>query len=363
MRVTAFAPYPPEGPSTRFRLTQLAAPLSERGLDLRVLPFVTADLYPLLRRRGAVRKVSLLVGGLGRRAREIAAVSPDGVALVHRELAPLLNRALLRRLRGTGAPLVFDFDDAVYLPSPGAHPLLGPLRHPEAVTRAFCRAAAAVMAGNEHLAAWAREARGGGPGVHVVPTVVDTDRFRPRPADERAPGPPRVGWVGSHTSLPYLEALDPVLEDLRAHRRFDLVVVANRAPRMRAEHTFVPWTPEGEVDQVRGLDVGLYPLPDDPWARGKCGFKAIQYMACGVPVVASPVGVLRDLVSPGETGFLADGPGAWKEGVARLLDDAAGRRAMGARGRERVVRSYSLASQVDAVAGILSQARETGGRR
>lgn len=357
--MTAYAPFPATAPSTRYRLAQLAGPLEAVGIELALAPFVPGQAYADLYARGVLRKASMLARGLARRLREIEADDAD-LALVHRELAPAFNRLLLRRLLRRDRPLVFDFDDAVYLDVPGGHPLLRPLRRPGADTRRLCRAATEVMAGNEHLAEWAREVRGSRERVHVVPTVVDTDRFRPAPRDAAAGALPIVGWVGTHTSLPYLEALEPMLAQARERRPFRLMVVANRPPRLRLEHEFVAWTPETEVERVQRLDVGLYPLPDDAWTRGKCGFKAIQYMACGVPVVASPVGMLQDLVTPGETGFLPMDAGAWEEGLIRLLDDEAARRDMGERARERVVRDYSVASQVDRVAGILRMA--VGGR-
>ena len=359
MRVTAYAPIPATGPSTRYRLAQLAGPLAERGVRLRIDPFFDEEAQARAYGRGIVAKAALLGGGLVRRVRTVGGADAD-VALVHRELAPALNGLLLRRLAGSGRPMVFDFDDAIWLRAPGGDPLVRLVRRPEAATAAFCRAAVAVMAGNEHLARWAREARGGPEGVHVVPTVVDTDRFRPGSAGRGRGGPPVVGWVGSHTTLPYLEALDPVLARVRARSPFRLVVVADRPPTLRTEHEFVAWTPEREVESVRELDVGLYPLPDDPWTRGKCGFKAIQYMACGVPVVASPVGVLQDLVTPGETGFLAADDDAWEAALERLLGDPAARRGLGARARERVVAGWSVAAVIDGVAAILRSAAATG---
>lgn len=424
VRVMAFAPYPETAPSTGYRLAQFREPLARFGIRLEILPFVGPEDYSTLYEARAARKVGVLVAGLRRRFEELARVAAGAdVAVVHRELAPLLNRALLGRLLRSGVPYLFDFDDAVYLPPRGGDPLLRLLRRPRADSALLCRHAACVLAGNGHLAAFARaargaglgggvgvgvgldvevkgegetagegEGRGGGGGVIVFPTVVDTERFRPPErvvgdgggggqvvervrggeAEElgvRPVGPARavgrvpvVGWVGTHTTLPYLTNLYPVLEEVGRRLRFRLFVVANRCPPAPGgvEMEFAAWRKEEEVSYFHAMDVGLYPLVEDAWAVGKCGLKAIQYLACGVPCVASPVGVLPEMVRAGETGLLARTAGEWVDALERLLADGELRARMGAAGRALVVERYSVQAVVGTLVGVL---KGVGSRR
>lgn len=366
-RVLALAPYPPLAPSTRYRLVQLVAPLESRGVRMTVRTFLDDEARAALGRGGWSAAAALL--GRAREFREtVASAAGYDAVLVQRGLSPLLDRWFLRGLRESGRPLLYDFDDAVYLPQEGGRGWLERIRRPRATTAAFCRSASVVLPGNEHLAAFAREVRGpsgggGAPGgaVRVLPSVVDTTRFRP-PAGGRTGGTPTLGWVGSDSSLAYLEALAPALRDLQARLPSRLLVVAGaRRPHLPGvDYTFERWRPEDEVRYFQELDVGLYPLDDTPWSRGKCGFKAIQYLACGAPCVAAPVGVLREIVRPGDTGFHATSPEEWTEACTGLLGDAAARRRMGAAGRALVEEAYSTEVAVATLGDALEGALDTG---
>ena len=217
-----------------------------------------------------------------------------------------------------------------------------------------------MIAGNEFLADYARRYNDA---VHVIPTCVDTTKFIPRADDRRGAAVPVIGWIGTPTTAPYLQALQSVLQEVARTHRFVLRVCGAGSPLVIPGVTIeqMPWTLDSEVALFNTCDIGVYPLTDDEWARGKCGFKAIQFMACGVPVVAAPVGVNRDIVEDGVNGLLASTPAEWVEKLRRLIDDPALRATLGRAGRGTIEERYSLnvnaPKMVDAVLDTVDRVR------
>lgn len=346
-KIVAFVPHPPSAPSVRFRVAQFQEPLRARGIDLVLFSFLEESEYQLVYRPdvGMPRKAQVLFRGIRRRLGCLRKIQAVHLALVHRELAPIFDGWLLAALQRHGIPLVFDFDDAVFLPPQGGNRWLGLFRRPRRATARLIRSSVLVLAGNAFLARFAEEVLGGSGGVERFPTVLDTSYFTPGPpGDGGGNGLPVVGWVGTHTTLPYLQAIYGPLRAAARSVPFHLVVVSNRPPPPPEglSYEFRPWSQGREVEDLRSFRIGLYPLPDDPWSRGKCGFKALQYMACGVPVIASPVGVLSEIVSHGVTGLHAEGDREWVGGLVALLQDRDLRRRLVDAGRRRVVERYSL---------------------
>lgn len=301
----------------RYRLAALRPPLAAAGhaLSLRPLP------------RNWVGRLTL-GRDLGR---------ADAVIL-QRKLLPRVSLALLRR---RVKRLIFDFDDAVWLrDSYSAKGFDDPRRARR--FRAVCAASDLIVAGNEYLAA---EARRWAPAdrVVVVPTCVDVAKYPPP-----APKPERAGvqlvWVGSSSTLKGLERFLPILTRVGAAvPGVRLKLVCDRfidVPGLPVDRC--PWTEATEAAEIAAADVGIGLVPDDPWSRGKCGLKVLQYQAAGLPVVANPVGVHADFVRDGETGFRATTAEQWADAVGRLARDAALRRRLGAAGRAQVERDYSV---------------------
>ena len=307
--------------STRYRLLAHLPAFAEAGFDTEVR-------YPLsLGRTGPLRRYWRL-RDLWRDASNVR--RPGELLFVQRKTYPPFFAG---RLPGCGRPIVFDMDDALYLPPPGFASAERYRRNFDATVQV----ADLVLVGSRELATQLPHER-----HELLPTPVDTERFAP---ERHAPATgPVAGWVGYSGNLPYLEALaEPLLEVARRHEGFRLIVVADREPRLPGiEVEFRRWSLETEVSCFDGIGVGLMPLDDTPWARGKCAFKAIQYMALGIPCVVSPVGANRDLVIHGENGFLADGAGEWVEALDALLSPGGLARRIGAAGRQTVLCSYSL---------------------
>ncbi|MGZ3798430.1 MAG: glycosyltransferase family 4 protein, partial [Pseudobdellovibrionaceae bacterium] len=199
------------------------------------------------------------------------------------------------------------------------------------------RSSEIVVAGNQYLAERARLA--GAKKVFVVPTVVSEKIFVPKEIKNPLPV---IGWIGSMSTAVYLEKLRPVLFELRQKYSFKFRVVGAQLEWSELPVESVPWSEDQEVALVQTFDIGVMPLLDSPWERGKCGFKLIQYMACGKPVVADPVGVNSEIVEEGKTGYLVSPQMDWYQALEKLLVDASEKTEMGQRGRERFEAQYSL---------------------
>ncbi len=366
IRVLALSPIPEEGAGCRFRVTQYIPALESAGFEVTLSTLYTRDFFRSVYRPGGY--VSKAAGFAFLAARHLASlvhVSQYDVIFLYREVLPI-GPAVVERLLGSPSlpPIVFDFDDAIFLPSVSeANRLIAALKLPQKVAT-IIRASDRVIAGNEYLAAYARRFNAN---VVVIPTSVDTARLKPRAAGPAAApaGDPIVGWIGSPTTSIYLRLLERVLPRVAARHRFRLRVSgADRAiqfPGVVTEN--IEWALDREVDLFNTCDIGIYPLADDDWARGKCGFKAIQFMAAGVPVVAAAVGVNREIIQDGANGFLAASEDEWVEKLGRLLEDAALRRRFAEVGRQTIEGGYSVTVNAPRLAAVLRDAAERGRER
>lgn len=339
-RVLMLAPVPATAAATRFRLQQFIPFLRDDGIDACIRPFLTqAELAVLYGRSSPTRLMRTAASAIGGRLRDLASAASVDLIVVQREAAlagpPVIEWAISHGLQ---RPMVFDFDDAIWVPyiSPTYGRWLPRLLKMPGKTNFNLKAAQGVIAGSQHLADYARALN---PRVTVIPTVVDTDQFTPLPHENAVPV---LGWIGTHSTAPYLRRILPALARLARTHRFVLRVVGANfvAPGVPLE--VVPWTLDNEITNFQTLDIGLYPMDDDAWSRGKSGFKAVQYMACGVPTVASPVGPVLQMVSPGESGFFAATQDEWVQSLALLLDDHRLRRRMAEQGRDVVATNWSL---------------------
>ncbi len=312
------------GASTRFRVLAHLPALREAGLDPRVR-------LPLgVRARALWRRPARLLDLL----RDTLTAADADLLFIHRKSYPPV---FARRLARHGIPVVFDFDDALYLPPPGA---VGAAAEPTKYHRNFAAtlsATALAVCGNGELA----RHTGDTPAV-VIPTPVDCGRFCPEALPPQ--GAATLGWVGHPDNLPELEALaGPLAELARRHPALRLVVVSDRPPRLPGlEFELRRWSLATEVSCFAGITVGLAPLTDTPWARAKCAYRLLQYMALGIPAVASPVGMVSEVVREGDNALLAPSQEAWVAAVDALLHNPELGRRLAAQGRRTVVERYSL---------------------
>ena len=357
LRVLALPRYGRRGASSRVRMYQYLPVLEAHGVQCTMAPLFDDAMLGDRYRTGRYRRVAVVGGYVDRVSRLLRRRAFD-LVWIEKEALPWLPASVERGLL-RGLPCVLDFDDAIF------H---GYDRHRLGMVRtllggridSLMAKASLVVAGNGYLADRATSA--GAPWVETVPTVVDLARYPMAPQGKRPPPGsgdevPGIVWIGSPSTAAYLQLLREPLGLLARRRRFRLRVIgASSVDLPGVDVVHEDWSEAGEGAAILKGDIGVMPLPDTPWERGKCGYKLIQYMACGLPVVASAVGANLDIVDPGSNGYLATSAEEWMHYLERLLDDPAERSRLGEAGRRRVEARFSLQAQGDRLAQLLIRA-------
>lgn len=343
MKVLFLTQGPLAAPSSRYRVYQLLPHLERLGLRCTVSPALNDQQYQHIYRDGGSRLAASATIRQQRHA-DLQRLDEFDVVLVQKGVFPGFSATFERQI-ATRKPLVYDFDDAIWLPRQGGHPLLR-LVHRESTVRDILQRATAVIAGNEFLAHYARQLNSR---VTVVPSAVDCSRYR-------LGGGKAVGWIGSRSTMPYLKPLAEVFKRLQLIPR---VIAAGDPATLGFDVDFRPWQIDTELDDLAGIGIGIAPLPDTPWEQGKCGVKILQYMAAGIPVIASPVGVQRDFVLHEQTGYLATTPAEWSDRLTTLLNSEDLRQQFGARGRELARQRYDVTVAAARVADVLKASAQT----
>ncbi|MDX2163659.1 MAG: glycosyltransferase family 4 protein [bacterium] len=338
-----FLPGSATSPSARFRLLQFVEPLQRAGHEV-VVRVVQPDrmwqpdrqhrLSQVITQRW--QAVQHVVNGV----QSIRDADDFDVIMMNRDIIPETSVTFLEPLLARRNPrIIFDFDDAIHVGvrAPKMAKILPLYAH--------------VTPGNPFLAAYARTLN---QQVTILPTVVDTDQYAV--AAQRPPGKLRIGWSGSsYTGKAMLPLLEGIITTLAQRHDFEFIIISNTDPGIRwqgVQMRYIPWTEATEVEMLQWIDIGLMPLRDDVFERGKCGLKAIQYMAVGTPAIVSPVGVNVDVVRDGETGYHASSDEAWIAHIERLMQDSALRAQLGAQARTHVEQHYSITSLMPTMTAI-----------
>jgi glycosyltransferase involved in cell wall biosynthesis len=343
MRRIAFLVQLPKNvsPGQRFRIEQFEPTLAEKGYQLHTYPFLNRSTYQVIYKPGNLFKkfFGVTLGFLNRVWFLLNAFRYDFIFL-QREAAPLgppfFEWVLAKVLK---KKLILDFDDAIWISNTSEGNNLAHYLKCNWKVKYLCKWSYKVSVGNDYLYEYAKRFA---KKVVLIPTGVDTEnRFNKH--KRHTSKTPVIGWTGSHSTLPYLDAIFPVLKRLDERYQFQFLVICNEAPKFSLSSLkFIPWREETEIEDLLQMDIGLMPLKQDEWSEGKCGFKIIQYLSLGIPAVASPVGVNKVIVQDDKNGYLCETQDEWYNAIARLIEEPALRERLGNEGRIRMDNRYSV---------------------
>lgn len=349
-----WVPYPMQvAPSQRFRVELFLPWLAEQGFSYELFSFLDQAAWDILYTPGnRAAKALGIQKGFFRRVLHLFRARKADYIFIHREATPLgppVFEWLLTKI--FRKKIIYEYDDAIWIP--GGEEITVTKKWLKATWKIkyIIRWAYKVVGGNEFLCNYARKYNSS---VIRIPTVVDTEKMHNKLKDHFAHNRIVVGWTGSHTTLHNLEEIEPLISELKKEMDFDFLVISNKPPDWNFDFIFKKWEAKTEVDDLLQMHIGVMPLKKGPWFEGKCGFKLIQYLACGIPAVASPVGVNGDIVRHGTDGFLASDKEEWKTCLIRLMKDASLRNSMGKNGRLHIQEMYSLKSQQEQFLNLFS---------
>jgi glycosyltransferase involved in cell wall biosynthesis len=316
-----------EKPSSRLRVLHYLPFLERKGYEVRVIKL----------KKSFFRRLFFLLGSFF-----------YDIVFIQKKLMSGWELALLRH---SGASLVFDFDDAIIYKEQGETAVID--RNAERKFGAVVSHADMIIAGNGYLAELALKKNGKGIRILSTPWPADPGKtLRPKPRKAES-----LVWIGSRSTLKYLKCLEDVFASLSSrHPQLVLYVISDHFDGIKGIKTVnLPWKIETEFADIAKGDIGLMPLYDNEWCRGKCGFKIIQYMACGIPTVASAVGFNKELITDGENGFLARSDKDWIEKISALLSDPSMYEKMSNRSREIFEKKHTLEGHAEKIAGFLGE--------
>ncbi len=348
MKILFLAPYPKgQAPSQRFRFEQYLPYFSQRGHSYEFRSFWSKRGWNALYRKGKnLQKALYLFSGFVRRFILLFTISKYDFIFIHREAAPVGPPVFeLMISRFFKKKLIYDFDDAIWLPNTSeVNQAVSKLKFHQKVSK-ICQFSWKVSVGNFFLQDYAKKFN---QNVIINPTVVDTDHYHSQTKHHEKKEKPIVGWTGTHSTAQYLKMVTTVMNELKKELDFEWVTISNQPPELDFDNIkFIPWNKTDEIHQLLKFDIGIMPLEDSIWEKGKCGFKLIQYLSLGIPAVASPVGVNSSIIEEGKNGYLANTEEEWKQALKRLIQDASLRNWLGMNGRTKVTDQFSVRSNLD----------------
>ena len=343
-KIYILAPYPRgKAPSQRFRFEQYIDLLEKEGFNVEFYSFLSEKAWNTIYQPGNfIGKAFQVLFSFARRWGLLFKLKRADHVFVHREMAhigpPIFEWISAKVL---GVKYTYDFDDAIWLPNYSE--VNARFQRVKAYWKVkYCmKWAHKVTAGNEYLADFARNYN---KNVQVIPTTIDLENHHNLTTDQDRE-PLVIGWTGTHTTMRYLSVIIPVLQKLEKEYDFEFRVISNEKPDFSLKSLrFVAWNKETEIEDLARIQIGLMPLVEDQWSAGKCGFKALQYMALSIPTLLSPVGVNKTIITDGENGIFCDQAADWEKNLRGLLDDMSLSKKIGVAGKQRVQENYSVSA-------------------
>lgn len=341
MRVLFWVPYPKEGASNRYRVEQYLPYLKNENIKYSLRPFWSSSAYKILYNNGYYfKKIYFLICGTVLRIVDLLRVTHYDIVFIHREAYPIGGAFFETILSILRKPIIFDFDDAIFLPTfSQPNNFVERFKRPDKVVNIIKRSSH-IIAGNSYLSNYALRYNRS---VSIIPTPIDTDNYYSDLKINKKNGVV-IGWMGSITTLIFLNIMINTFINLS--KKFNnikfKIVGGDFSIEGLSNIISKPWSLEEEIEDLRSFDIGIMPMPDNEWTNGKCGFKAILYMNMGIPCVCSPIGVNKEIITDGINGFLAGTENEWIEKLSLLIENPEIRKKIGIAGRKTVEERYSV---------------------
>jgi glycosyltransferase involved in cell wall biosynthesis len=354
-KVLFLLPYPlRNAPSQRFRIEAYFSLLEQNDIFYATHEFLNGEGWNILYKQGSVfqKAAAVLKGFLKRIKVVLFDAAKYNYIFIHREASPLgppifewfLARILKKKI-------IYDFDDAIWIPNTSKENRIAGWIKAFCKIKYICRWSYKVAAGNNYLCTYARHFNNK---VVLLPTCVDTVKRYNQLKDQNT-GKIVIGWTGSHSTMKYLDAIVPVLADMANEFEIETIIISNKKPSFNFSGLrFLKWQESTEIEDLLKFNIGIMPLEEDAWSEGKCGFKLIQYLALGIPAVASPVGVNKNIIEQGNNGFLCIRDEEWIQALHSLITDTNLRITMGRKGRETIEKQFSLHANAETFLGLFN---------
>lgn len=337
-------PYPiNEAPSQRFRFEQYFEILKQHHHAYAVQSFIDKSTWKILYKPGNTLKKTLgILAGFARRCNILFRLRHFDYVFIHREASPIgppiFEWFIAKVFR---KKIIFDFDDAIWLPNTSGENKIAASLKWHSKTASICKWAFKCSCGNDFLANYARQFNAN---VVVNPTTIDLENYHSGKKNQLET-PVKIGWTGTHTTLKYIDEIIPVLKKIMPTFNCSFVIISNKKPEINLPNLeFIPWKKETEIQDLLRFHIGIMPLTDDDWSRGKCGFKALQYMSLGIPALVSPVGVNTTIVDNGKNGFLCATQSDWEQALSALINNSDLRKQMGENAQHKIETHFSVAA-------------------
>lgn len=341
-------------PSQRYRFEQYLNYFKQQGWECELSNYINEKQDYFLYQKGNIwKKARIVCRGFLQRLNDVKRAKQFDIVFIHREVFLLGTTFFERKLKRSGAKLIFDFDDSIWLLDTSAGNQKWKFLKNEHKTANIIRLSDAVIAGNAFLASYARAYN---QHVTIIPSTVDTAKYMPSLHDKSSETV-TIGWSGSPTTVKHFETILPALEQIKEKygERVRFALMGDGSyHHTKLKINGIAWNSDTEVNELSNFDIGIMPLPNDEWVKGKCGLKGLCYMALEIPTVLSSVGVNTEIIQDGENGFLAATEAEWVEKLSLLIDSQALRKKLGKAGRKTVVENYSVEANKEKYLHIFS---------